>query len=157
MLGVLLGVLLGFLGGSPAEARPRGAAGTHCPAPEAQPGPVEPPPRYLGADFIDAREVVEKILVAEEGEIAERGAVVVLMRQGGPIHQAGLRHADVIIELGGRRVDVAPDLLIILGSRPVGTSLPVTFVRDGQLETTSLRVSLPEPGPPAQSFRVADP
>jgi S1-C subfamily serine protease len=94
------------------------------------------------------------VLVAEEGEISERGAVILLVQEGGPVDRAGLRPADVIIELGGSRVDETADLMRILGARAVGSSLPLAFVRDGQVKTGWLEVAGPAGQPGPQAFRL---
>jgi S1-C subfamily serine protease len=110
---------------------------------------ADPPARNLGADLVDAREIVEKVLTREEGESVERGSVVMLIEPDGPMDRAGLRSADAIVELGGVRVEATGDLLALMGQRPIGTRVPVTFVRDGQLMTTVLDVEGPRYGPPA--------
>ena len=92
---------------------------------------AEPPARNLGADLVDAREIIEKVLTREEGESVERGSIVLLVEPDGPVDRAGLRTADAIVELGGARVDATGDLLRLLGQRPIGARVPLTFVRDG--------------------------
>ena len=121
-------------------------------APRAREARADPPARNLGADLVDAREIVEEILTREEGESVERGSIVLLVEPDGPVDRAGLRSADAIVELGGARVDATGDLLALLGQRPIGTRVPVTFVRDGQLMTTILDVEGPRYGPPPQAW-----
>ena len=113
---------------------------------------ADAPARNLGADLVDAREIVEEILTREEGESVERGSIVMLVEPDGPVDRAGLRSADAIVELGGARVDATVDLLALLGQRPIGTRVPLTFVRDGQLMTTVLDVEGPSYGPPPQAW-----
>ena len=107
----------------------------------------QPATRDLGAWLMDARQIVEEILAHEEGETAERGAVVLGIQRQGPAARAGLEPADAIVELGGERVSVTADLWRILGARQLGARLPVTFVRDGELRTSLLEVA----GPPVRS------
>jgi S1-C subfamily serine protease len=109
---------------------------------------AEPADRDLGASLIDARQIIEEVLVAEEGETAERGAVVLGVERRGPAARAGLEPADAIVELGGERVWAAEDLWRILGARKLGSRLPVTFVRDGEVRSAELEVS-------ARSWRLA--
>jgi hypothetical protein len=124
-----------------------GLLGTVCGVmPQAREARAEPPARNLGADLVDAREIVEEILTREEGESVERGSIVML------VEPAGLRSADAIVELGGVRVDATGDLLALLGQRAIGTRVPLTFVRDGQLLTTLLDVEGPRYGPPPQAW-----
>jgi S1-C subfamily serine protease len=130
-----------------------GLLGTMCGVlPQAKAARADAPARNLGADLVDAREIVEEILTREEGESVERGSIVMLVEPDGPVDRAGLRSADAIVELGGARVDATVDLLALLGQRPIGTRVPVTFVRDGQLMTTVLDVEGPRYGPPPQAW-----
>ena len=142
MQGLRNGGLIGLLGT---------VCGVACAVLAAREARADPPARNLGADLVDAGEIVEKVLTREEGESVERGSVVMLVEPDGPIDRAGLRSADAIVELGGVRVDATGDLLALLGQRPIGTRVPVTFVRDGQLMTTVLDVEGPRygPSPPA--------
>ena len=127
--------------------------GTVCGvSPLARQARAEPPARNLGADLVDAQEIVEKVLTREEGESVERGSIVMLVEPDGPIDRAGLRAADAIVELGGARVDITGDLLALLGQRAIGTRVPVTFVRDGQVMTAVLDVEGPRYGPPPQAW-----
>lgn len=102
---------------------------------------TEPRERDLGALLVDADQIIDEVLMAEAGETAERGAVLLGVEQRGPAARAGLEPADAIVELGGERVFVADDLWRILGARAVGSRVPVTFVRDGRVRTSRLEVT----------------
>jgi S1-C subfamily serine protease len=130
----MCGVSLGVVPGLPSEAR------------------AEPPARNLGADLVDAREIIEKVLTREEGESVERGSIVLLVEPDGPVDRAGLQTADAIVGLGGARVDATGDLLWLLGQRPIGARVPLTFVRDGQVMDTFIEVEGPSYGPPPQAW-----
>jgi S1-C subfamily serine protease len=132
-----LTVLLGMMFGVSPAAREAGVDVSDLPA------------RNLGADLVDAREIVEKILPAEEGESVERGSVVLLVEPHGPVDRAGLQSADAIVEAAGAPVDGTMDLLRVLGQRPIGARVRLTYVRDGQVRTTFLDVEGPPPGPQA--------
>ena len=57
---------------------------------------------------------------------------------GGAAAKAGLRHADIITELNGRRVTGADQLQAITLTQGPGSKLEVEFERDGQTRTTTL-------------------
>jgi membrane-associated protease RseP (regulator of RpoE activity) len=102
---------------------------------------IEPADRDLGASLVDARQIIDEVLVGEEGETTERGAVVLGVQRRGPAARAGLEPADAIVELDGERVWAAEDLWRILRARKLGSRVPVTFVRDGEVRTAELEVS----------------
>ena len=108
-----------------------------------KPMPADPGERDMGASLVDAQQIIEQILVEEEGETTERGAVVLDVTRRGPAARAGLEPADAIVALAGEDVSVTGDVWRILGNRPLGTFVPVTFVRDGQVHTAMLEVSAP--------------
>jgi len=101
----------------------------------------------LGALLIDAQTLIDELLLEEEGEIAARGAVVLRVEACSPAARAGLEPADAIVELDGDAVAHTSDVLRILRERPRGARLPMTFVRDGQLQSGVLGVGAPTPPP----------
>jgi len=72
----------------------------------------------------------------------------------GPAAPAGMRTGDVIVKLNGQEVDDARQLQRIVAEAPVGTTVPVTVVRDGrstELTVTLTRREAPAPGTTAVS------
>jgi C-terminal processing protease CtpA/Prc len=73
-------------------------------------------------------------------------ADVVYVVEGGPAAQAGLRKGDTLIEVAGKSVKILSrrDLLHIF-TQPPGTSVPITYNREGHrgLTTLVLRELLP--------------
>jgi len=62
------------------------------------------------------------------------GAIVVAVGRGSPAAEAGIRPADVIVELGGRAVRVVEDVFAALRERGPGDRVLVTVLRQGERE-----------------------
>ena len=75
------------------------------------------------------------------------GALVSDVRNNNtPAARAGLRSGDVIVEFDGNAVTSPRQLTDLVADEPVGTTVQVKYLRDGRLETTSLKVA-ERPGP----------
>jgi hypothetical protein len=57
---------------------------------------------------------------------------------GGPADKAGLLGGDIITSLDGQPVSNTKDFKRLLEATPVGKTVAVTFIRDGETKTTSL-------------------
>jgi serine protease Do len=69
------------------------------------------------------------------------GAVVGdLSKEDSPAARAGLRSGDVIVEFDGKRVTSPKQLTEIVADEPVGKSSVVKYVRDGRLESATIRL-----------------
>lgn len=66
------------------------------------------------------------------------GLEVVRAEPGKPAAQAGLRQGDIIISIGGRRVQRATDLHALLQGPAIGQLLPLVALRDGERRTITL-------------------
>ncbi|MEO0411653.1 MAG: DegQ family serine endoprotease [Pseudomonadota bacterium] len=93
---------------------------------------------YLGV----GAQNVSKEIAESLGLKTAKGALVSSVSDGGPGEKAGLLPGDVIIELGGKKVDSLNKLLLMLGRSEVGSTVPVKVVREGKEKT--LKVTLAE-------------
>ncbi len=59
---------------------------------------------------------------------------------GGPAAKAGLKARDILIEYDGVQVENADHLVRLVGFTPVGTEVPVTYLRSGVKRKTSVTV-----------------
>ncbi|MET0622094.1 MAG: trypsin-like peptidase domain-containing protein [Pyrinomonadaceae bacterium] len=68
----------------------------------------------------------------------------------GPAATAGIQTNDVVVEFNGQAVDSAQDLINKVASTPVGTSVPVIYLREmsDKLERRSTNVTVGERPPP---------
>ena len=74
----------------------------------------------------------------------ERGLLVVQVAEGGPAASAGFLQGDILVRLGDTAVTNADDLQGLLGPNRVGTSVPVSVVRGGELKELSVTIGTRE-------------
>ncbi|MDT0445879.1 S1C family serine protease [Streptomyces johnsoniae] len=102
----------------------------------------------VAADLIETGEPVYPIIGAhvqpatgetEGAAIIEEGAdVPEPISPDGPAAQAGLQPGDVITQFGDTLIDSSPTLISQIWTYEPGDSVEVTFVRDGQEQTTTV-------------------
>jgi serine protease Do len=81
-----------------------------------------------------------------------KGALVADVVADSPADRAGLRTGDVILELDGKPIRRADDLQWLVGTRPAGTRVSLTLMRDGKTQKAdaALQAAPDEtPQPPA--------
>ena len=61
------------------------------------------------------------------------GALITDVVKGDPAEKAGLKAGDVILEIDGKKIHDTHELLRVVGSTPVGKSVPVKIMRDGKM------------------------
>jgi serine protease Do len=83
---------------------------------------------YLGVSVLDP-------------QTAEGGAVVAELTNGSPASTAGLRSGDVIVEFDGKPVRSSTQLAEIIAGTPVGRTVKLKFVRNGQAQTASITIA----------------
>lgn len=88
--------------------------------------------------FIGIRFVTDEDLVEAFG--LDSGVVVDEVTAGGPSDAAGMRARDVITSIDGEGVSNSDELLQVVASRPVGSTVPIVVVRGG--EQVTLRVTI---------------
>jgi len=89
----------------------------------------------LGASIADAASQAQK-----HPGIPTSGAFVGRVRAGSAAEQAGLRQGDVITALGGQPIIQAADVHKLVSQLPAGRDVPLTYVRDGQEQSTLVRL-----------------
>jgi serine protease Do len=77
----------------------------------------------------------------QDQQTAEGGAVVAELTDGAPASTAGLRGGDVIVEFDGKPVRSSKQLAEIIASTPVGRTVKLKFVRNGQAQTASITLA----------------
>ena len=75
---------------------------------------------------------------AKEGEIAAEGAEVREVTQGSIADDSGLQNGDVITKVNDTQITGADSLVATVRSYRPGDKVTVTYVRDGETNTTSL-------------------
>lgn len=77
----------------------------------------------------------------------QRAAVVAGVLPGGPAERAGLREGDLVLEIGGERVDGSRTLLRRIAGAEPGAVLALTLLRDGREREVRVRVAARPPTP----------
>lgn len=106
-----------------------------------QPGFIRP---YLGASF----DAVTSDIAESLGLKIARGALVQSIVQGGPADKAGLKAGDVVTAVNGRPVEHPDALTYRLTTAGIGSTVKITFLRDGAESTASLTLDQAPEGTP---------
>jgi serine protease DegQ len=77
---------------------------------------------------------------AQLGLGVDAGVIVLAVEGGGPAADAGLQPGDVIVRSGGDPVRAVEDVLAAPRRRDPGDRVKVTYVRDGDRRTTTVRL-----------------
>lgn len=77
---------------------------------------------------------------AQLGVGVDAGVIVLGVQNGGPAADAGLQPGDVIVGMGGKPVRAVEDVLAALRGRDPGQQLKVTYVRDGDRHSTTVKL-----------------
>jgi serine protease Do len=90
----------------------------------------------------------------EDGET--RGARVIGVQEDGPAGEAGIREDDVITAFDGTNVLGSRQLARLTAETPIGRTVPLTIVRNGQEQTVTVEVGEPERQAPGFSWVTRD-
>lgn len=91
---------------------------------------------WIGVSISDVTPQVAEYLGLSKAE----GAVVLSVEANGPAAKAGIRRGDVVMNLGGKNITKANDLVKAIQGCTVGQSVPVTVLRQGK--TLNLTVTM---------------
>ncbi|HYD99975.1 MAG TPA: DegQ family serine endoprotease [Alphaproteobacteria bacterium] len=86
-----------------------------------------------------------------------RGALVAEVTPGSPAARAGLRQGDVIVGYQGQPVPSPRELTRSVAGTGIGTSAPLTFIRDGREQTVQVTVAKLEDEPQVAANDRAEP
>ncbi len=80
-------------------------------------------------------------VILRDSQTVGSGAVVAELTNGGPASAAGLRGGDMIVEFDGKPVKSPSQLAEIVAGAPVGKTVKLKFVRNGQAQTASITLA----------------
>ncbi len=72
---------------------------------------------------------------------SDKGALVSEVVQNGPAEAAGIKQGDVIVSFNGKTINKMSDLPFIVAETPVGTTVPVTAIRNGKELTLHIKIA----------------
>lgn len=84
------------------------------------------------------------------------GALVAAVGARPPAEAAGLKPGDVIVEIDGKAVHSSSDLRNAVGLVPQGTSLDLSYVRDGDTTRVEIEVASAAPAAVASTASFAE-
>lgn len=89
---------------------------------------------YLGVLVSDLRDVEPQRRAALEkaGGLPSGGAFVSGVTPGGPAAKAGLRAGDILTQIDNEKIEGAGDVIEYVSTRTIGSSVTVTYLRDGK-------------------------
>jgi len=92
---------------------------------------------YLGVTLQPVTPAVARTI----GFRGTEGALVAdVAEANGPAARAGLKSGDVITEFDGKQVTSRQHLVQMVAETPVGKSVPVKYVRDGRVQTATIKL-----------------
>ena len=71
----------------------------------------------------------------------DKGALIQRVVSGGPAARAGLRQGDIIVELDGQAIGSMDELISTLILKEVGSTIRITYERDGDRRTAEARLA----------------
>ena len=84
---------------------------------------------------------VNRELAESFGMDRPEGAVVLKVMPDSPAAKAGLQVGDVIIDYNGKRIHQSSDLPLEVGRTRVGSTVPVTVIREGKRKTLKVTIA----------------
>lgn len=86
-----------------------------------------------------------------------KGALVGNVVEGGPADAAGIKPGDIIVAFNKKEIKTMSDLPLVVAGAPVGSTVPVTIIREGKEIAINLKIAeMPEEKTAAPSKKAAD-
>jgi serine protease Do len=92
---------------------------------------------YLGV----AIQPLSTDIAAGLGLPKDRGEIVATVEPSGPAAKAGIKQGDVIVRINGSEVTYDNTLSFVVANTPVGSSVPIELIRDGERKTISATIA----------------
>lgn len=91
---------------------------------------------YVGVGLQELNEGIAAALGLDEA----KGALIAQIEPGSPAASSGLQRGDVVRGFGGREVEDSRDFARFVGDSKIGSTIPLTVLRDGRQVSIRLRI-----------------
>jgi predicted metalloprotease with PDZ domain len=96
-------------------------------------------PLRKGTNIVQRTAVVKSSIGADEFNNTDQGVIVeAIGTPGGPADQAGLVGGDIIVKFDGQPIEEEDQIDELMTKTPIGKTVEVEYIRDGQKKTTKL-------------------
>lgn len=92
---------------------------------------------YLGVGI----QPMTKDIADAMGLPKDRGEIVATVEPTGPAARGGIKVRDVIVRIAGQDITFDNTLSFVIASTPVGTTVPIELIRDGQRRTVNVTIA----------------
>ncbi len=92
---------------------------------------------YIGVSLQQLDQGIAESLGIEKN----RGELIRSITEGGPAARAGIRQGDVVISVAGRPVTPDQTLAYLVAQQPVGSRIPLEYIRNGRRGTANVQVA----------------
>jgi len=92
---------------------------------------------WMGVSVQDISEDIAKSMKLKD----RSGALIADVFKGDPADKAGLKAGDVVVEISGKKVKDAHDLLIMIAGFQVGETVQIKILRDGQERKLTIKIA----------------
>ncbi|HVV17252.1 MAG TPA: trypsin-like peptidase domain-containing protein [Polyangia bacterium] len=109
---------------------------------------------YIGVSVVGITDVPRDELEKAGAQGLKAGALVSAVTPGSPAAQAGIQPGDVIVEIGGERIETGDEVVARVSEHKIGDTLSVSLMRGGKERTVSVKVGeFPNPALTAMTER----
>jgi serine protease Do len=91
---------------------------------------------YVGVGLQELNDGIAGALGLDEA----KGALIAQIEPGSPAASSGLQRGDVVRRFGGREVEDSRDFARFVGDSKIGSTIPLTVLRDGRQVSIRLRI-----------------
>ena len=102
-------------------------------------------PLRKSSNIVSRTSVIKSSIGADQFNNTDQGVIVEAVgTPGGPADQAGLVGGDVIVKFDGQPIQEEDQIDELMTKTPIGKTVEVEYIRDGQKKTTKLTTISPE-------------
>ena len=74
----------------------------------------------------------------------QKGVLITKVQEDSSAEKAGLKEADIITSINGKKVEKSSELRNAIGLKKIGEKIKVNFIRDGKVKTLTVKIGAPD-------------